>query len=248
MDPRGRGMCVCLGRWEGTHSSGGHKPKLQERRWSCSSRQASRSRTTLEQCFLSFPGQTAELFSQITASLRVRSPSLPKGLPEVWPAELKRGSCFPVPHPTLYLRAFSLGLSSIESHLLSRDVFFFKPGNLRHGARCFRRFICSSGKVKKKDRKPHLATTRLALSLLMFSKSSSTLTILLSLASNTVSLLPWMYFLLLFTELDVHHFQLISCTTCSKHLSHLPCLTHGVSLYRFQSHLHWEAKQEAWGL
>ena len=146
MDPRGRGMCVCLGRWEGTHSSGGHKPKLQERRWSWSSRQASGSRTTLEQCFLSFPGQTAELFSQITASLSVRSPSLPEGLPEVWPAELKRGSCSPIPHPTLCLHAFSLGPSSVESHLLSGDVFFFKPGNLRHGARCFRRFICSSGK------------------------------------------------------------------------------------------------------
>ena len=63
----------------------------------------------------------------------------------------------------------------------------------------------------------------------MFSKSSSTLTILLlSRASNTVSLLLWMYFLLLFTELDVHPFQLISWITCSKDLSHPPWLIHGV--------------------
>ena len=104
-------------------------------------------------------------------------------------------------------------------------------------------------KETRRIESPSWPATRLALSPLMLSKSSSTLTILLlSQASNTVSLLLWMYFLLLFAELDVHPFQLISFITCSKDLSHSPCLIHGVSLCRFQSHLHWEVLQETWGL
>lgn len=156
---------VCLESWEGTDSSGGHKPKLcwkepvRRLNWP-SGRPDGVENTAAVHSELS--RQTAELFSQISAFLSRVSWS-PWGSPWGLASRNWEGLFPQIPTPPLSVRIFSR-VSSLQFHPLSGNVFSFKPGGLRHGAKCFSRFISAFRKENGGRRK--FPATRLTLSLL----------------------------------------------------------------------------------
>lgn len=156
---------LCLSIWgnesvfekvEGTFSSGSHRLYWKEPRWKFRwpSRQASRGERTLEQCVLSFLGQAAEPFPQMTAFFS-QVPSLPKGRPFVaWLVELEGCSSFPTPRPSPPLPAWLFSSASSLPVSSSEDYFFL-------------------GKSKRKGgKKPTQAVTSLILSSFECSKVS----------------------------------------------------------------------------
>lgn len=100
--------------------------------------------------FQSFPGQAAELFSQITAFFRVRSPTLPESPPsEVWVAQITGALVSPPPWPAWLLSSTSfLPVSSCLCKCLQLGV----------PRRCqMLEIISSLGKGKEKWGKTHSA-------------------------------------------------------------------------------------------